>query len=195
MRTTLFILAEDMSDPTCALKGLEREVGNSNSFKEICLCSFPAKISKRSAIDLVVGKMVIRVSSEYKYLGVVLMTYKSALADRTEKAFRAFWGICSTEYSGNQLPISVYKKLFESVVAPVVDYGALFWSHRFSDQEVEKVQFKAYRYSLGVGRKHPLASLSGDMCWMPSKCRHNYKQYFFGLNFERWIMIDCVARC
>ena len=117
-----------------------------------------------SAIDLVVGKMVIPVSSEYKYLGVVLdqfMTYKSALADRTKKAFRAFWGICSTEYSGNQLPISVYKKLFESVVAPVVNYGALFWSHRFSDQEVEKVQFKAYRYFLGGWKK---TSTSGIIC-------------------------------
>jgi hypothetical protein len=80
---------------------------------------FWPRYQRGSAIDLVVGKMVIPVSSEYKYLGVVLdqfMTYKSALADRTEKAFRAFWGICSTEYSGNQLPISVYKKLFESVV-------------------------------------------------------------------------------
>jgi hypothetical protein len=48
-------------------------------------------------------------------------------------------------------------------IAPVVDYEALFGSHHFSDQEVEKVQFKAYRYFLGVGRKHPLAALSGDV--------------------------------
>ena len=108
------------------------------------------------------------------------LTYKSALADWTEKAFRTFGGICSTEYSGNQLPISVYKKLFESVVAPVVDYGALFWSHRISNQEVEKVQFKAYWYFFGVGRKHPLAALSVGCC--PNVVTY-YKQYFFGLNF------------
>ena len=75
--------------------------------------------------------------------------------------------------------ISVYKKLFESVVAPVVDYGALFWSHRFSNQEVEKVQFKAYWCFLGAGRKHPLVALSGDMCWMPSKCHHKLQAVLF----------------
>ena len=54
---------------------------------------FWPRYQRGSAIDLVVGKMVIPVSSDYKYLGVVLdqfLTYKSALADRTEKAFRAF---------------------------------------------------------------------------------------------------------
>ena len=64
------------------------------------------------------------------------------------------------------------------MVAPVVDYGALFC---FSDQEVEKVQFKVYRYFLGVGRKHPLAALFGDMCWMPSKCRHKLQAVLFGV--------------
>ena len=78
-------------------------MGNS---KKSAYVHFWPRYQRGSAIDLVVGKMVIPVSSDYKYLGVVLdqfLTYKSALADQTEKAFRAFWDICSLEYSGNQL--------------------------------------------------------------------------------------------
>ena len=39
-------------------------------------------------------------------------------------------------------------------------------------REAEKVQNQAYRYFLGVSSKHPLAAASGDMCWMPTSCRH-----------------------
>ena len=42
------------------------------------------------------------------------------------------------------------KKLFEYVVAPVVDYGALFGSHRFSDQEVEKSSSRLIGTFLGL---------------------------------------------
>ena len=70
------------------------------------------------------------------------LSYKSALADRSKKAFRAFWAICATEHSGNKLPVSVYRKLFESVVAPVLDYGALFWSYRFQSRKWRKFSSK-----------------------------------------------------
>ena len=66
----------------------------------------------------------------------------------------------------------VYKRLFDSMVAPILDYGAPVWSRSCSLREAEKVQNQAYRYFLGVGSKHPLAAASGDMCWMPTSCRH-----------------------
>ena len=86
----LVILAKDMSDLTCARKGLEQwcerwEI-QINS-KKSAYVHFRPRYQRGSAIDLVVVKMVIPVSSEYKYLGVVLdqfLTYKSALADWTE---------------------------------------------------------------------------------------------------------------
>ena len=58
------------------------------------------------------------------------------------------------------------------MVAPILDYGAPVWSRSCSSREAEKVQNQAYRYFLGVGSKHPLAAASGDMCWMPTSCRH-----------------------
>ena len=81
----------------------------------------------------------------------------------------AFWSLQSAI---TDLPGDVFKKLFDSLVAPVLDYVTLFWSHHISGTLLERVQQKAYRCFLGTGRKHPLAAAAGDMCWIPTVCRH-----------------------
>ena len=61
--------------------------------------------------------------------------------------------------------------------------GLFFWSHYISGTLLERVQQKAYRCFLGTGRKHPLAEAAGDMCWMPTACRHRIQYILF------WITI------
>ena len=61
------------------------------------------------------------------------------------------------------VPAQVYRKLYNSMVASVFDYGAPVWSHYCSTADLEKVQNRAYRFFLGVGRKHPLAAAAGDV--------------------------------
>ena len=118
--------------------------------------------------------------SEYKYLGVTLLTFLPAASNRIDLATKAFWSLQSAI---TDLPGDVFKKLFDSLVALVLDYGALFWSHHISGTLLERVQQKAYRCILGTGRKHPLAAAAGDMCWMPTACRHRIQCILF------WITI------
>ena len=56
----------------------------------------------------------------------------------------------------------VFKRLFDWMVAPTLDYGAPVWSRFCSLREVEKLQNQVYRFFLGVSSKHPLAAASGD---------------------------------
>ena len=65
-------------------------------------------------------------------------------------------------------PGDAYKKLFDSLVAPVLDYCSPVWSHSLPHSSLERLQHHAYRCFLGVGRKHALAAAAGDMCWMPT---------------------------
>ena len=73
-----------------------------------------------------------------------------------------------------------FRKLFESMVASVLDYGAPVWSHSVSVKAVEKIQQHAYIWFLGVGRKHSLAALAGEMCLMTLLVDINSKQSCFG---------------
>ena len=83
------------------------------------------------------------------------------LENRLEQASKAFWTI---ECVLSTLPGEAFKILFEAMVASVLDYGAPMWSYSVSPNTLERLQQHACRCFLGVGRKHALAALAGDMC-------------------------------
>ena len=97
----------------------------------------------------------IPVVSQYKYLGIIFdeyLTFKPAAEARIEHAAKAFWAV---QYALPNIPAEAFKKLFESMVAPVLDYGAPMWSHSVSKNALEKIQQQAYRCFLRVGKKTP----------------------------------------
>ena len=67
---------------------------------------------------------------------------------------------------------TTFKKIFESLVSPVFDYGASIWSHSIAEASLDRLQLMACRSFLRVNKQHPIAAIMGDMCWMPTKCRH-----------------------
>ena len=115
--------------------------------------------------------------SQYKYLGIILdehLTFLPAAENRLDIASKAFWSIQS---SISNIPGDAFKKLFESLVASVLDYGAPLWAHSIPRNTVERLKQHAYRCFLGVGRKHAAAASAGDMCWMPTFRKHQYHWY------------------
>ena len=79
----------------------------------------------------------------------------------------------STEYG-----ISTYTKLFDSCVAPVLDYSSGVWG--FSKYNcLEAIQNRAIRIYLGVHKFAPILALQGDMGWMSTENR----QYLSMLRF------------
>ena len=94
----------------------------------------------------------------YKYLGVVLdqnNTFKQAAEDRLYLATKALW---SMQRALSCAPGDAFKKLFDSLVVPVPDYGSPVWSNSMLHSFLEQLQHQAYRCFLGVGRKHAIAA-------------------------------------
>ena len=77
------------------------------------------------------------------------------------------------------------QNIIEAMVASVLDYGAPMWSHSVSPNTLERLQQHACRCFLGVGRKHALAALAGDMCWMPTSRRHQLHTIMFWISITQ----------
>ena len=75
--------------------------------------------------------------SQYKYLGVILdehITFKEAAANKLDQATKAFWSI---QGALSSVPGDTYKKIFESLVAQVLDYCSPIWSHSLTPSSLE----------------------------------------------------------
>ena len=68
------------------------------------------------------------------------------------------------------LPYKVSYKLSESIVCPVILYGAPIWGTECYSC-IQAVQHRAARCFLNVGKYTPAAAISGDTAWYPMECR------------------------
>ena len=62
-----------------------------------------------------------------------------------------------------------FGKLLEMLVGLVLWYGIEVWGYGRQLGSIEKVQMRAVRIFMGVGRLHPLASLQFEMNMLPVK--------------------------
>ena len=60
----------------------------------------------------------------------------------------------------------VFTKLYESIVSPVVEYGAAVWGTK-NYACINAVQHRAGRFFLGVGKYTPNNAVMGDLGWFP----------------------------
>lgn len=112
----------------------------------------------------------IEFASNYTYLGLVRDEYLdfSATAKHVAKsASRALGLIIAKFKSAGGLPLGVYNKLYNSIVWPVVAYGAAIWGNkRFSC--INAIENRAMRFYLGVGKYTPFTVVVGYMEWQPA---------------------------
>ena len=77
---------------------------------------------------------------------------------------RALGLIISKFYANGGMPYKVFTKVYESLAAPVIDYGSSIWGTReFSC--INAVQNRACRVFLGLGRYAPNAGVQDEMGW------------------------------
>ncbi len=69
-----------------------------------------------------------------------------------------------------EMGYSTYTKLYESLVAPVMDYGSAVWGNKAYDN-LEQVQCRAMRFFTGVHRLCPVGGYVGDMGWASNRTR------------------------
>ena len=64
------------------------------------------------------------------------------------------------------IPYEVFTKLYDSIVWPVIRYGASIWGQK-SFQCITSVHNRAMIFFLGVGKYTSNLAVSGDIGWLP----------------------------
>jgi hypothetical protein len=115
----------------------------------------------------------IEVVAYYKYLGVIFQENlkfdlcAKVLADSTS---RAFGFIVSKFKMFKTIDYYIFKKLFDSCLTPIMDYGAGVWGYK-DYNHINTVQNRIARWYLGVHRFAPNLGVWGDMGWVPAQIR------------------------
>ena len=122
-----------------------------------------------SDIDIKLGNDTLSYVSQYKYLGVYFdeyldFTYHSRLI--SESGSRALGALIAKFKSSNCIGYESYKKLYETCVQPILNYGAEVWGYS-SETKTTLVQNRAMRVFLGVNQRAPNIGMLGDLGWIP----------------------------
>ena len=141
----LVILAESEQDLQVLLCQLEEWCKISINHTRSAVMHFRPKCSTCSSDLFMMNGFSLPLVSQYKYLGIILdehLTFLPAAENCLDLASKAFSSIQS---SISNVPGDAFKKLFESLVASVLDYGTPIWAHSIPRNTVERLQQHAYR--------------------------------------------------
>ncbi len=115
----------------------------------------------------------LQIVDSYKYLGVYLdefLTFSHTTEVLATAGGRALGSMINKFRSLADMGHSTYSKLYESLVAPVTDYGSAIWGYK-GYKDLDKVQNRAARFFTGVHKFAPIAGYVGDMGWVSNRGR------------------------
>ena len=107
------------------------------------------------------GDSTLQIVDRYTYIGLLLsehLDFEMAAKFVAQSASRALGLLISKCKLAGGLPCNVYTKSYDSVVYPVISYGAGIWGYK-SYSCINAVQNRAMRFFLGVGKYTPVAAL------------------------------------
>ncbi len=113
------------------------------------------------------GADEICIVPRYKYLGLVLdehLNYHITAQMVAKSACRALGILIAKCKASGGMPYNVYTKLYDSLVQPIISYGAAIWGTT-EYACIKSVQYKASRFYLGVGKYTPNTAVQGEMAW------------------------------
>ncbi len=119
--------------------------------------------------DFMCGTEVIGKTDQYTYLGMALtefLDYNVTAKRIAQSAGRALGLLIAKYKSIGGMPYHVFEKLFDTLVWPVISYGASIWGTK-SYSCINAVQNRAMIFYLGTGKYTPTAAVFGDMGWHP----------------------------
>ncbi len=125
---------------------------------------------QRTGFQFNCSNSVIEVTNSYKYLGMTLNEHldKSLVAKSFAKsANRALGLLIAKHIAFGGMPHNVFTKLYDSLVAPVIEYAVAIWGHR-DYSCISAVQNRACRFFMGLSKFAPNSAANGDMGWKSS---------------------------
>ena len=113
------------------------------------------------------GNQDIQMTSQYKYLGIVLdefLDYNVTADILADSAGRALGAVIGKTKQFKDLGFNTFSKLVKSGVIPVLNYGSEIWGF-MKFKTCENIQNRAARYFLGLHRFTPIPALRGELGW------------------------------
>ena len=115
---------------------------------------------------------------DYKYLGITLnchLDQTHTLEILARAASRALGAMLSMTRTNYDLGYRTYTRLFNATVVPILDYAFGAWSTGGwgAHQKMDIIQNRAMRFFCGLPRASLVASLIGDMGWLPGVIRRD----------------------
>jgi hypothetical protein len=98
------------------------------------------------------------------------LSFKHATDVLSSSAARALGAVINKHKAVGGFGFSLYTKLFNNLVVPIIDYGSGVWATKSSFQS-QIIQNKAIRAFLGVHKFTPNLAIQGDMGWDSSSLR------------------------
>ena len=129
----------------------------------------------RTEYDFKYGDEPIGTTTKYKYLGLWLSKHlmlKDTVQPLTASARRALGALMTKFKRCGGFSFDVYTKLYNSLVDPVLSYGAGLWGTS-EYKTANTIQHRACRFFLGVGSNTSNLTTRGEMGWQ-SQCHKQY---------------------
>ncbi|CAG2185243.1 unnamed protein product [Mytilus edulis] len=117
--------------------------------------------------EFMLGNTRIDFANKYRYLGLMIsedMDYAVSVKELSTAASRALGSLTSKYIHMGNMDFATYTKIFENTVIPVMDYASGVWGSKRFDV-LERLQYRAIRTFLGVGKTSPIPAITGDMGW------------------------------
>ena len=124
------------------------------------------------------GNEKMSVVNVYKYLGIYFSTrisFSFACHDLVSRAKKALLNIMSKLYRINNNFLSVFFKLFDAQIQPIVQYGAEIWGFEGASLVIEKIHLFAMKRYLGVDMRTPNDLVYGELGRYPIYINSNVR--------------------
>ena len=168
----LVLLARNERELQCMLNVLNDWCSkwqvNINSEKSQ-IVHFRAKCIEKNSVNFYVGENLLKTVDKYKYLGLYLneyMDFKITADHVAQCASRALGLLIAKSKAFGGMPFNCFRKLYESMVMPIIEYGAAVWGQQ-QYTSINRVCNRAWKYFLGVHKFTANAAVLGDVAVTP----------------------------
>ena len=171
---TYLLFAGDVACPADTVAQLQRQIDKVENFckdtgmqinvKKTQIIIFRKRGRLRKSKKWKFGNKPLSVVSFYKYMGILFtpkLKWTKALRNLSAQATKTLNFLRVYNYQYGTFYYQDYFKVFDTMVKPILCYGAEFWGYTYRDI-VEKVHIQTCKQFLGVGKTTCYAMFLGD---------------------------------
>ena len=119
------------------------------------------------------GDKPVEYCSDYKYLGTSInefLGFDFSASVMADSAGRALGALITNKIKNGGFPLNAYKKLYESSVCSVSDYGGEIWGFKEYD-DTKQIHLRAIRAFIGIPKRAPTPGVLAEMNWLEPRSR------------------------